>query len=121
MRLNIFNDIIEAETGQRGYILTGDEKYLIPYEAGISYIHRDIADFEQVTSDNQTQLDAIERMKPLVEARLGGLQRHLEIRRKNGLAAGALAVSQGNDGEALMNARFEKRRARANAARAAVS
>src|SRR5258708_39388414 len=48
----ILIDVTQAESGQRGYILTGDEKYLKPFEAGAKRIHQDIGEFHQLTSDN---------------------------------------------------------------------
>src|SRR3982074_3886580 len=45
-------DITEAEAGQRGYILTGQQKYLEPYRAGLDQFQREIKDLRELTSDN---------------------------------------------------------------------
>src|SRR3982074_2751866 len=66
-------DITEAETGQRGYILTGQQKYLAPYKAGLERFHQDIKECRALTSDNPTPQDAITRLESLISARLSRL------------------------------------------------
>ena len=95
-------DITQAETGQRGYILTGEEKYVEPYRAGLDRVHRDIAEVRKLTADNRGQLEAIEGLKPQVDAMLAGLSGKMEIRRRVGLMGAAEAVTKGNT-EELMN------------------
>src|SRR5947209_10978656 len=63
-------DITDAETGQRGYILTGQDLYLVPYQAGVNQAGRDIGDLRNLTSDNAAQQGAINRLAPLVAARV---------------------------------------------------
>jgi signal transduction histidine kinase len=96
--------ITEAETSQRGYILTGQEHYLGPYGASLGQIQKDVEDFRNLTSDNPIQQEAAQRLESLLAARLAGLTERMEIRRKSGLEAGAEAVATGNDGDRLMNA-----------------
>src|SRR5260370_20603401 len=100
-------DITQAETGQRGYILTGEEKYLGPYQAGLDQVHRDMEEVGKLTADNDTQQAAIKSLKTVVDARLALLGGREEIRRRAGLTAGAEAVAKGN-GEELMNAIRER-------------
>jgi len=92
-------DIGHAETGQRGYILTGQDNYLDPYRTGCRQVRLDIEKLRELTADNPREQDAIRRLEPLVEARLTGLQERIEIRRRSGLRAGAEAVATGG-GEA---------------------
>jgi signal transduction histidine kinase len=95
-------DIMQAETGQRGYILTGDEKYLTPFEDSISKVQQDVEEFRQLTSDNPRQQEAIQQLEPMIVDRLAGLNQRLEIRKRSGLLAGAEAVASGDNGEELM-------------------
>src|SRR5437879_4889238 len=44
--------LVDAETGQRGYFLTGDEAYLDPYRAAIKDIDQTIGNLKSLTSDN---------------------------------------------------------------------
>ncbi len=99
----ILIDVTQAETGQRGYVLTGDEKYLNPFESGVKSIHQDVETFRELTSDNPRQQEAAQQLEFLIEARLAGLRERLEIRRRDGLEAAAKAAATGNNGEALMD------------------
>lgn len=45
-------EITEAETGQRGYILTGDDNYLKLYNDGIGSINQHIGKLQTLTADN---------------------------------------------------------------------
>jgi len=95
-------DITQAETGQRGYILTGEERYLEPYQAGRNRVHQDMEELRRLTADNPQQQEAIKILEQSVRARLTGLAERIEIRRGAGLAAGAEAVAKANNGEQLM-------------------
>lgn len=51
-----------AETGQRGYIITGQNSYLQPYTAGTTAVHIDMTHLQQLlppTAENQRLLDQI--------------------------------------------------------------
>lgn len=95
-------DVTQAESGQRGYILTGDEKYLEPYQAGLDQISRDVEGLRKLTSDNPRQQEAIQRLEPFVAGRIAGFADRIEIRKQSGLMAGAEAVARGNKGEHSM-------------------
>jgi len=98
----ILIDINQAETGQRGYILTGDADYRKPFEEGTQNVHRDIEKFRELTTDNPSQQEAARRLQPLIAARLAGLVERMEIRSRSGLVAASRAVASGNNGEELM-------------------
>jgi K+-sensing histidine kinase KdpD len=95
----VLSDLTQAESGQRGYILTGDEEYLEPYRAGLDQVHRDIEGVRKLTSDNPGEQEAIHRLEPLVAARIAGFAERIEVRKRSGLIAGAEAVTRGNKGE----------------------
>src|SRR2546429_386078 len=50
--------LVDAETGQRGYLLTGEESYLEPYRAAIKNIDRS----EEHTSELQSRLHLVCRL-----------------------------------------------------------
>jgi signal transduction histidine kinase len=99
----ILIDIIQAEDGQRGYILTGEAKYLRPYEGGVKRVHQDIEKFRDLTSDNPRQQEAVQGLAARIAARLAGLTERLEIGRRSGLGAASQAVATANNGEELMD------------------
>src|SRR5882724_8873478 len=59
--------LVDAETGQRGYLLTGDEAYLEPYRAAIKNVDQGVAHFKRLTSDNPNQQKRIQVLEPLIE------------------------------------------------------
>jgi len=97
----ILIDVTQAETGQQGYTLTGEEKYLEPYQASLDQVHRDIEEIRRLTADNPRQQEAINGLEPLVDERLALLAGRMEIRRRAGLTAGADAAK--GSGEELMS------------------
>src|SRR5271170_2202083 len=99
----ILIDITQAETSQRGYLLTGEDKYLRPYIIALSHVHRDLEEFRDLTSDNLRQQDAVRKLEPLIAARIVRLRKRMAIRGRPGSVAAADAVGTGDDGEELMD------------------
>jgi signal transduction histidine kinase/DNA-binding response OmpR family regulator len=78
------SDASDAETGQRGYLLTRKDSFLAPYRAAEKRIARDLANFAALTHDNPDQQKRAEVLRGLMEGRLKVLNK--------GLAAGSLAT-----------------------------
>ena len=98
--LNAIDDlslaVTNAETGQRGFIMTGDDSYLEPYRAATPEIDRSIARLRQVIPDSGPAQQA--RCNALVEAvhaRMDELQRTVGLRRSEGETAAVAAVRTG--------------------------
>src|SRR6185312_14552593 len=45
----------DAETGQRGFVITGDEQFLEPYTAATQTIERTVRELREQTADNPAQ------------------------------------------------------------------
>jgi signal transduction histidine kinase len=95
-------DITQAETGQRGYILTGQERYMEPYRAGVDEVGQDINLLRDLTADNPGEQEEIKRLNSLIADRLAELADGIEARKQSGLLAGVEAVTHGNNGELWM-------------------
>src|ERR1700676_4041895 len=95
-------NITQAETGQRGFMLTGQDKYLKLYGAGVKQVRQDMKELRDLTSDNSGQQEAIQRLDPLIAARLAELDDGIEVRKRSGLLAGVEAVTRANNGEKWM-------------------
>ena len=52
---DVLNDAQAAETGQRGYIITHQDRFLAPYRDGIGRMNRDLGAFRALTVDNPAQ------------------------------------------------------------------
>jgi CheY-like chemotaxis protein/CHASE3 domain sensor protein len=97
----LISTIKDAETGQRGYIITGQESYLEPYTAAISTLDERIEQIRDLTQDNPVQQQQLDQLAPLVANRLEILQRVIDIRRTQGFEP-ALQVVQADQGRRVM-------------------
>jgi signal transduction histidine kinase len=95
-------DITQAETGQRGYMLTGQDRYLELYGAGLNQVRQDVKDLPDLISDNPVEREAIQHLEPLIAVGLAELSEGIEVRKRSGLLAGVEAVAKGNIGERSM-------------------
>jgi signal transduction histidine kinase len=93
--------ITDAETGERGYILTGEDAFLEPYEHGRKELRESTAGVRHLTIDNEKQQQALDTLEPIISERLRELSEWIEVRRSQGLTAGAMAVREGT-GRQLM-------------------
>jgi two-component sensor histidine kinase/CHASE3 domain sensor protein len=91
INLELNNKISDAETSQRGFLLTSDPAYLAPYEEAardIPELSRKLMDL--TASDPQRQAMAT-RVKELAELKLGEIRKTVALQ-KGGDAAAAIAV-----------------------------
>ena len=51
----VFDDLVDAETGMRGYLLTGDLNFLEPYTQASSSLESDLDDLGSLIQDNESQ------------------------------------------------------------------
>jgi CHASE3 domain sensor protein len=65
----VLGDAQDAETGQRGYILTHQQSFLQPYEIARGRVVRDLNRFRQLTADNPSQQRRAEALSQLVRDR----------------------------------------------------
>jgi signal transduction histidine kinase/CheY-like chemotaxis protein len=98
----VLADLLNAETGQRGFLLTGRETYLEPFAGAAPNISSALAELRALTADNAAQRERLSRLDALSEAKLGELRTVIELRRSSGLGA-AVAVVNGDSGKRAMD------------------
>ncbi len=98
----VLQRVTEAESGQRGYVLTGDSAYLQPYERGTADLPRAVDDLRRSTADNPSQQARLDALAPLLAAKLEEM-RLVVTQRQSGDAAGALATIRGGMGKDVMD------------------
>lgn len=91
----------DAETGQRGYLLTNDRSYLVPYHDGADNAPAALDDLERLTRGNVAETATIGDLRRLVTAKLAELARTVALN-ESGDVAGALAVVKNNSGNSYM-------------------
>src|SRR6266567_2803512 len=67
--------LVDAETGQRGYLITGDALYLQPYQEATSQIEGRLARLADLTRDNSVQQQRTVELRRLEQEELAVLQR----------------------------------------------
>jgi signal transduction histidine kinase len=77
----IMSSIKDAETGNRGYLISGNEDYLQPYNAATRDLPTEINRFQTLTTDNPIQQARITDLRALIEQRLALLQQGIDLRR----------------------------------------
>jgi signal transduction histidine kinase len=90
-----------AESGQRGYLLTGDPIYLDDYRNGVDAILPATAELKVLTADNPVQQQSLVTLEPIVLERLDKLRdvvRHHDA----GDSAATIALLRAGQGRALM-------------------
>jgi PAS domain S-box-containing protein len=91
----------DAETGQRGYLLTGEERYLEPYHSAIARINQQVVGLQQLTADNNRQQQRIRDLKIAIDSKLAELQETISLRRQQNLEAALPQVKSGR-GQQIM-------------------
>jgi methyl-accepting chemotaxis protein len=92
----------DAETGQRGYLLTGVDSYLAPYTAADGVIDGEIDHFAELTADNPAQQDRARDLQDLVEQKFAEMQETIDVRRSQGGPA-AVAIVLTDRGKVVMD------------------
>ena len=90
---SVFSALTDAESGQRGYLLTGQEAYLTPYRKAVTSAPARLNELRTLTSDNSGQQARIEKLRPLVALKLAELNETVELRRTRGAAAAVAEVT----------------------------
>ena len=75
------SDLVRAERAQRGFLYTGDERYLEPYKQASTELESHINRVSQLTADNPAQQARIPHLRELVLKKLGELDETIELYR----------------------------------------
>ncbi len=98
----VLSDLKDTETGQRGYLITGEEPYLEPYNAARSAVERRMQHLYTLTADNPDQQQRLAVLEPLVMQKLAELQETIALRARAGFDA-AVQVVRTDRGKQLMD------------------
>lgn len=93
---------IDAETGQRGFIITGDDRYLEPYDRALAQIGPLANRLRALVSDSAVQQRRVDRLEYAVALKLAELHETVQARRNQGLDA-ARALVLRDEGKRTMD------------------
>lgn len=97
----LLSELKDAETGQRGYVITGVESYLAPYNSALEQIKLTVDRLRGLIADNPDQLRLLDRMLPQIDSKVNELKRTIDIRRKDGFEATLKVVLSGEGKESM--------------------
>ena len=92
----------DAETGQRGFLLTNDERYLEPYNAGRAGVERDTSMLRALTRDNESQRHRLDALSSIIGSKFAELDRTIASQRA-GQVSEALATVRSDSGKLAMD------------------
>ena len=92
----------DAETNQRDFLITENERFIRSFNNARSEVRADLAALDKLARANPAQRARLEALKPLVGEQLAALERTIELRRVQGLAAAqAVIAADGGGAEGL--------------------
>jgi PAS domain S-box-containing protein len=103
----VLSDLKDAETGQRGYLLTGDERYLDPYSRSHAAIIAAIDRLRSLAGDNSTRRGHLDAVAQAVDVKLVELERTIALRRQNAVEEAISIVRTDRGREAMDRLRGE--------------
>lgn len=92
----------DAETGQRGFVITGDESFLEPYQSATGNVHTVVKELRELTSDNPNQQKRIDEAEPLIASKLAELKQTIDLRRKGNVEE-TNKIVRGGEGKKTMD------------------
>jgi len=91
-----------AESSQRGYLLTGNEIYLAPYDTAKARARQQLADLARFVTTASEPPPFLPRLREVVDEKLGEMDQSIALKRA-GSDADALSMIRSNRGKALMD------------------
>src|SRR5215831_20485530 len=78
----LLSSLRDAETGQRGFLLTGRDQYLEPYRQAITEVPNTVEKLTNITAARRPdQAERLNRLRPLVKDKLDELGETILVRR----------------------------------------
>ncbi len=99
---DVLNVLQDAEIGGRGYIITGDESFLQPYQNAETKILTAVNNLRARIADNPAQQKRIALAEPIIVAKMSLTKRQIEMRKAREIESVTKLVQTG-EGQKLMD------------------
>jgi len=99
---SVLSTLKDGETGQRGYLITGDPGYLEPFNEVLARVQTDVSRLATLTSDNPEQRARISDLQPVIERRVDELRQSIALVQR-GESAAAVQLMRSDAGKLLMD------------------
>jgi signal transduction histidine kinase len=94
--------VVDAETSERGFIITGDEGYLDPYDRGREAMQAELVRLRHLVADNREQRADLDAVAAATDVKLREVDEAIRRRRESGLPAAQAQVAT-NAGKRTMD------------------
>src|ERR687886_904998 len=95
-------DLVDAETGQRGYLVTGVTNYLEPYDTGRKNFKEHVDSLKKLVSDNPAQVQRAEGVQQKAQQKFAELEETINLK-KSGKDKDAVSVVLTNKGKQVLD------------------
>jgi len=100
--VSVLSLLQDAETGQRGFLITADENYLGPYNNAIKHLDSNLTLLSQSLAGDASQSKRFEELRPIVGERVGALQEAITFHRQRNTKEAYSLIREGR-GQRLMD------------------
>jgi PAS domain S-box-containing protein len=92
---SVLTTMQDVETGERGFVITGDERFLEPCKRAESNVAGGLSELRQLTADNPRQQARLDRLGPLIARKIQDANAYVNLRREQGITPAIQAVTEG--------------------------
>jgi PAS domain S-box-containing protein len=103
----VLTQLVDAESSQRGYLITGQEPYLDPYNSAVASFNDHLARLKSLTSDNADQQARLGIIESDARQRLDQLARGIDLRRRQDFNAVQQYILSGTGKQTMDTVRGE--------------
>ena len=82
-------NVLDVESGVRGYVLLGDKSFLGAYSGALTQVGQNVKKVRELTADNPVQQKSLDVLEPLIAQRLQRAEFMIELRSREGLQGAA--------------------------------
>lgn len=79
---SLLQSMLDAETGQRGYLLTGNEVYLEPYDKAVASVQTNLDDLRKLFMSSPDDMQEFAQMSRQISRKLAEMELSLRMRRQ---------------------------------------
>jgi signal transduction histidine kinase len=91
----VLSTLTDAETGERGFIITGANEYLEPYQSAVGQIDQDLRTLKELTADNPQQQERIPILQQGIAERLSILKSGIDFKTAGNTEAAQALIASG--------------------------
>ena len=82
----VSTSVVDAETGERGFLITGHPNYLEPYNSALAELDGEMAHLAGLVADNPAQSGAVAALRDAIDLKLAQLRETIDVHQDPGPA-----------------------------------